>query len=132
YPDLDALLPRLAAVATLDAAGLEAERIAVLGRKQGLLTHLLKRLPELPVEERKSFDAAVNRLKEEFEAALEARSQALAGDRPAPTEGLDLTMPGRRRWVGAEHPVTRAIDEICDIFRGLVFSIAVGPEVEDE
>jgi phenylalanyl-tRNA synthetase alpha chain len=41
-------------------------------------------------------------------------------------------MPGRRRWVGAEHPVTRVVDEIVGIFRELGFAVATGPEVETE
>src|SRR5262249_28101854 len=45
---------------------------------------------------------------------------------------IDLTMPGRRRWAGAAHPVTEVVDEICGIFRSLGFAVAVGPEAEDE
>ncbi len=41
-------------------------------------------------------------------------------------------MPGRRRWVGAEHPVTRVVDEICEIFHELGFNRAIGPEAETE
>jgi phenylalanyl-tRNA synthetase alpha chain len=41
-------------------------------------------------------------------------------------------MPGRRRWVGAEHPVTRVVEEICEIFHGLGFNRAIGPEAETE
>jgi len=130
YPDLDALLPRLDGIDRLDGAALEEERIAVLGRKQGVLTALLRGLPELPAEERRSYGAALNRLKASFQAAFEARTGAARDARGAPS--VDLTMPGRRRWVGAVHPVTRAIDEICEIFRSLGFTVAVGPEVEDE
>jgi phenylalanyl-tRNA synthetase alpha chain len=45
---------------------------------------------------------------------------------------MDLTMPGRHRWVGAEHPVTRVVDDIVGIFRAIGFTVAVGPEVETE
>jgi phenylalanyl-tRNA synthetase alpha chain len=133
YPDLDALLPRLEAVPALDAAALEAEEIAVLGRKSGALTAALKRLASLPIEERKHYGAAVNRLKGRFEAAFSARREALDAERRGRERaGLDLTMPARRRWVGAAHPVTRVVDEIVEIFRGLGFTVAVGPEVETE
>ena len=110
YQALDELLPRLAAVPSLVGDAVEAERIAVLGRKQGLVTALMKRLPELPPEDRKAYGAAVNQVKQAFEAALDARSAAVAasgGDQPP---GLDLTMPGRRRWVGSEHPVETLSD----------------------
>ena len=133
YPDLDALLPRLEAVPALGAAELEAEEIAILGRKSGLLTAALKRVASLPVEERKRFGAAVNRLKVQFETAFAARREMLDAERKVREQaGIDLTMPGRQRWTGAEHPVTRVVDEIVGIFRGIGFTAAVGPEVETE
>jgi phenylalanyl-tRNA synthetase alpha chain len=133
YSDLDALRPRLDAVPALGTAELEAEEIAILGRKSGSLTAALKRVATLPVEERKRFGAAVNRLKVEFETAFAARRELLDAERKAQEQaGIDLTMPGRRRWTGAEHPVTRVVEEIVEIFRGIGFTVAVGPEVETE
>jgi phenylalanyl-tRNA synthetase alpha chain len=133
YPDLDALLPRLDALPALSADVLEAEHTAILGRKGGALTTALKTLATLPVEERKRYGAAVNQLKARFEAAFGARADALADERRRrEAAGVDLTMPGRRRWVGAEHPVTRVVDEIVGIFRELGFAVATGPEVETE
>ena len=131
YPELDALLPRLAAIAAHDASALEAERIAILGRKQGALTHALRALPGLAPDERKRFGAEANRLKTAFEAAFAEREAALQGG-GTPAGHLDLTMPGRSRWIGAEHPVTRVIDEVVGIFRELGFAVATGPEVETE
>jgi phenylalanyl-tRNA synthetase alpha chain len=133
YPELDALLPRLAAVPRLDAAALDVERIAVLGRKQGALTAALKAVPTLAPEERKRFGALANQLKAEFEAAFAARDAELTTDaRRSGTPELDLTMPGRGRWIGALHPITRVVDEIVEIFRELGFAVAVGPEAETE
>ena len=133
YPDLDALLPRLDAAPGLGADALEAERTAVLGRKSGVLTAALKTLATRPVEERKAYGAALNRLKVRFEVAFDARAEALEAERKQrEAAGVDLTMPGRGRWVGAEHPVTRVVDEIVDIFRELGFAVATGPEVETE
>ncbi|HKT58399.1 MAG TPA: phenylalanine--tRNA ligase subunit alpha [Gemmatimonadales bacterium] len=133
YPDLDALLPRLEAIPTLGADALEAEHTAVLGRKSGALTAALKTLATLPVEERKRYGAALNQLKGRFEEAFAARTAALDAERrQREAAGVDLTMPGRRRWTGAEHPVTRVVDEIVDIFRELGFAVATGPEVETE
>jgi len=129
---LDALRPRLAAVPELDAAALEAEQIAVLGRKSGALTALLRSLATLPPGERKAVGAAANELRQAFEAAFQARLAALSAESGPTAAGLDLTMPGRRRWVGAEHPVTRVVEEICEIFHGLGFNRAVGPEAETE
>jgi phenylalanyl-tRNA synthetase alpha chain len=133
YPDLDALLPRLEAIPTLGADALEAESIALLGRKHGVLTLALKRVTALALEERKRYGAAVNQLKARFEEAFASRQQALEVERHQREQaGVDLTMPARHRWVGAEHPVTRVVNEILDIFRGIGFSVAVGPEVETE
>ncbi|MGQ0702450.1 MAG: phenylalanine--tRNA ligase subunit alpha [Gemmatimonadales bacterium] len=132
HAELDALLPRLAAIGSLDADALAAERIAILGRKHGRLTTLLRQLPSLPPDERKRVGALANQLKEAFDAAFAAREAALAASKPAETAGLDLTMPGRGRWIGAIHPVTRVVNEIVEIFRELGFAIAVGPEAETE
>ena len=130
---LDALRPRLAAVASLDAEALEAEQITVLGRKSGALTALLRSLATLSPEDKRVVGAAANELRQAFEAAFEARRAALAGAAESHAAlGLDLTMPGRRRWVGAEHPATRVVEEICEIFHGLGFNRAIGPEAETE
>jgi phenylalanyl-tRNA synthetase alpha chain len=133
YADLDALLPRLRAIGTLGPDALAAEIVAILGRKNGELTAALRSVPSKPVEERKAYGGAVNQLKARFEEAFARRSEALeAEQRSQEQAGVDLTMPARRRWVGAEHPVTRVVDEIVDIFRGLGFTVAIGPEVETD
>jgi phenylalanyl-tRNA synthetase alpha chain len=133
YPDLDALLPRLEAIPRLGADALATEVIAVLGRKNGVLTAALRSVATLPVDQRKQYGGAVNRLKAQFEEAFARRGEALEAEtRHREMSSVDLTMPGRRRWVGSEHPVTRVVDEILDIFRGLGFTVAVGPEVETE
>ena len=133
YPDLDALLPRLDAIASLDSDALATEYTSVLGRKGGVLTAALRSVATIPVEQRKAYGAAVNRLKARFEEAFARRREAVdAESRQRDLAGTDLTMPGRRRWIGAEHPVTRVVDEIVDIFRGIGFTVAVGPEVETD
>ena len=133
YPDLDGLLPRLTAVPRLGSDALAAEIIAVLGRKNGAITIALKSVPSRPAEERKAYGAAVNQLKGRFEEAFARRGETLESERRASEQaGVDLTMPARHRWIGAEHPVTRVVDEIVEIFRGLGFSVAVGPEVETD
>jgi len=132
YPELDALLPRLAAVATLDDPALEAEEIAILGRKQGALTAALRGVANLTPEQRPAFGAAVNQLKEAFTLAFAARRAALAAGQAARTSRDDLSMPGRATWMGGRHPVTQVVDEILAIFAGLGFAIAVGPEAETE
>jgi phenylalanyl-tRNA synthetase alpha chain len=74
---------------------------------------------------------AANALKRELEEAFTARERELA--RAARSGGsIDLTMPGRPAWRGGLHLVTQVVDEICDIFRELGFTRAVGPEAETE
>ncbi len=104
-------------------------RNALVGRKSGRLAELMAMLPSLPAEERRDAGAAVNSLKGELEQALDARKSAIESSASSgPT--LDLTMPARRSWRGAVHPVTQVIDEIADIFRELGFTVALGPEAE--
>ena len=130
---LDALRQRLAAVASLELAALDAEEIAVLGRKQGELTHLLKAMATLPLDEKKQRGAALNALKLEFDAAVAARRTELKhGAEARDAREVDLTMPGRATWTGTRHPVTVVMDEIVDIFRELGFVVALGPDIENE
>src|SRR5437762_634662 len=103
----------------------------ILGRKAGALTHILGRLPKLEPSSKKEVGAAANALKREFEAAFDARERDLKRAAGAVT-GVDLTMPARAGWQGGLHLVTQVVDEICDIFRGLGFTRAVGPEAETE
>jgi phenylalanyl-tRNA synthetase alpha chain len=133
HPALARLAERLARVPALGAAELEAEHVAVLGRKSGELTALLKSLATLPLDERKAVGAEANRLRAGFEAAFEARRAELVAEAGrAAWRGVDLTMPARRRWAGSRHPVTRVGDEITAIFRELGFVRATGPEAESE
>ena len=113
------------------ASDLEAARNQLLGRKNGELSALMKQLPRLAPEDRKSAGAAVNRAKSAIEEALASRTSALRSVTATSSRG-DLTMPGRQRWVGARHPVTVVIEEVQEIFREIGFTIALGPEAETE
>ncbi|HVH68580.1 MAG TPA: phenylalanine--tRNA ligase subunit alpha [Gemmatimonadales bacterium] len=125
------LRERLEEIPQADEGRLAELKTEILGRKAGALTRVLARLPKLDAASRKTVGAAANALKRDFETAFEAREAALK--RAAVTvTGLDLTMPGRPAWRGGLHLVTQVIDEICDIFRELGFTRAVGPEVETE
>jgi phenylalanyl-tRNA synthetase alpha chain len=133
FPDLDQIAERIDKVPSLDQKQLEAEEIALLGRKSGVLTLKAKSLGSLPLEQRKIYGAKVNQLKVLADAVIVERKKELQASVSAVlVEGEDLTMPGRRRWIGAEHPVSRVVDEIVNIFRGLGFTVAVGPEVETD
>ena len=109
-------------------------RVAVLGKK-GTVTELLKGLGSLPADERKSAGATINQAKDRIAAALDARRaelDAVALERELGSGAIDVTLPGRGQSVGGLHPVTRTRLRIEAIFRRAGFSVAEGPEVEDD
>ena len=106
-------------------------RIRYLGR-QGAITLAFRDLTKVPPAERPAMGAALNDLKAAVEALLQARADALRRDaQPARlrTEAIDITLPGRRPPLGRTHILTRTMEEIGQIFRGLGFAIVEGPEV---
>jgi phenylalanyl-tRNA synthetase alpha chain len=120
---------RIAGAASAD--DIDALRIAYLGRKEGRLTMVLRRLGEMPADARPAVGKRANEVKTVVAGLLEARAAGLA-TADGGGSALDLTLPGRRRWRGARHPVTQVIDEICDIFRSMGFVQARGPEAETD
>lgn len=113
-----------------DEEVLEAARIEFLGRS-GAVADVTGRIGEAPPEQRPRVGKRANEVKQRLRAAHEARERELreASRREAATE-VDLTLPGRAEWRAGPHPVTRVIDEICEIFRELGFTRVRGPEVE--
>jgi phenylalanyl-tRNA synthetase alpha chain len=109
----------------------EQTRIAALGRARGGLNDYKAHITKLAPDERPAFGALFNTVKQELEHAIAARRAELSASAPAPI-AVDLSMPGRRRWRGAKHPVTIVMEEIEWIFRELGFTIATGPEAEHE
>jgi len=120
-----------------DASGEEAlqdVRVRFLGRK-GELTALMKGLGALAPDERPVVGQLVNSVRDEIEARLEA--SLLAARERAKTERLqseriDVTLPGRSPVFGTKHPITLILEEVCDIFAGLGFAVAEGPEIEHD
>ncbi|MGQ9688236.1 MAG: phenylalanine--tRNA ligase subunit alpha [Desulfobaccales bacterium] len=113
-----------------DPEVLESLRVRYLGRK-GSLTRILRGLKDLEPEARRRVGALANRAKEELEAGLAQALTALkeAALRAA-AQAIDVTLPGRRGPLGRLHPLTRIMEEICDIFLHLGFEAVTGPEVE--
>ncbi|HEX9707197.1 MAG TPA: phenylalanine--tRNA ligase subunit alpha [Steroidobacteraceae bacterium] len=117
-----------------DLPALDAVRVAALGRK-GAVTELLKGLGTLPASERRAAGAAINEARDRIVAALDARRaelEAVSLDRDLRSTAIDVTLPGRGQSVGGLHPVTRTRLRIEAIFRRAGFSVAEGPEVEDD
>ena len=113
------------------ASSLEEARTSLLGRKSGRLPDLFKQLPSLAPGELREAGSLINAVKAKLDAALEERRRQLDAASVS-SRNIDLTMPSRRQWRGAKHPVTLVIEEIEDIFRELGFTIALGPEAETE
>ncbi|MDQ3949931.1 MAG: phenylalanine--tRNA ligase subunit alpha [Gemmatimonadota bacterium] len=109
---------------------LEAARVRYLGDVQGRLRALQQGLAKLSREDRPSAGRRFNEVKERVEQLYAERKAELARAGAAAGRPHDLTLPARRRWEGAKHPVTIVIEEIDGIFRELGFTIALGPEAE--
>ena len=126
------------ALAALDEAKESAElenlRVRFLGKK-GELTALLKKMGSLSPEERPVMGQKANQVRAAIEASLEKKKAALAAaalDRKLEMEAVDVTMPAKEVPMGHKHPMSIVIDEICDIFKGMGYEVADGPEVEKD
>ncbi len=117
-----------------DAAALEAVRVGVLGKK-GSLTKVLRGLAGLDGGERPQAGQVANRVKKAVDEALAVRREAIGTARLAARLGgpqVDVTLPASGQPTGHVHPLSVVMDELCGIFLSLGFSIAEGPEVEDD
>lgn len=125
-------LRALAQANTMDE--LNELRVRILGKK-GELTQILRGMGGLSPEERPRIGQIANEVRDSVEGELSARTAALkelAREQKLREEGLDITLPGTPLLRGRKHPLTIVREEIQDIFLGLGFSIAEGPEVETD
>jgi len=112
----------------------DAIRVSVLGRN-GKLTALLRELGKVLPEQRRERGAALNRLRDEVTAAIEARRITLERaelDARLAAERLDVTLPPRPRAEGLIHPISRTMEEMAAIFGAMGFEVAEGPDVETD
>ena len=114
-----------------DAAELEAARIAYLGDRQGRVKALQEALRSTSKNEKPAAGKRFNEVRARLEA-LHTERKATIDREGAATSREDLSLPGRRTWRGAKHPVTLVVEEIESIFRELGFTIALGPDAETE
>ncbi len=115
-----------------DRAALENVRVKFLGKK-GELTAILRGMKDLSAEERPIIGQLANDVRAAIETAIEAASKGVeeaALNARLARETIDVTMPGEEPVIGVKHPLTLVLDEIKDIFIGMGFEIAEGPEVE--
>ncbi|MBE2236529.1 MAG: phenylalanine--tRNA ligase subunit alpha [Caldilineaceae bacterium] len=112
----------------------EAWYAAYLGRK-GKMTTILRGLGQLSQEERPRVGKRANEIKETLEAALLVRQESIAAaemQRMLASEGIDVTMPGRRPQVGKLHPTNQAMREMVEILKQMGFQVYDSPEVETD
>ena len=121
------------ALASFDSAEqLEKARIQYLGKK-GELTAILKQMGKLSAEERPVIGQLANEIRKDIEDTIANKSAEIkkaAQEKRLAEETLDVTMPGTLPQIGYKHPLSIVLDEIKDIFMGMGFDIAEGPEVE--
>jgi phenylalanyl-tRNA synthetase alpha chain len=113
---------------------IEQIRVDFLGKK-GHLTGLLKSLGQLSPEERPEAGAKINLAKEQIQNALADKKQQLEEieiSRRLSAQSVDVTLPGRAEEVGGLHPVSRTLARIVSIFQSAGYSVAEGPEIEDD
>ena len=127
---LDQALAEIGAADAKDA--LEAARIKYLGKK-GELTAILRGMGQLSAEERPVIGQVANEIRAKIESAIDEAGQKAAAhemERRLQRETLDVTLPGKKITLGKKHPLTTVLDEVTDIFTGMGYSVAEGPEVE--
>ena len=120
--------------AAADSVSLDAVRVGVVG-KAGTLTGYLRNMGQVAKDQRAAVGKAVNEARNVIEAALEARKQELAAAELAASidaAAVDITLPGRAQQLGTRHLINRVSEEICDVFLGLGYTVAEGPEIETD
>lgn len=116
----------------LSLEDLEALRVEFLGRK-GKLAQIMSELPKLDPALRPAIGQLANEVKQSLQAMFDGKKTELDSQAvQAELKGFDPTLPGRTPWVGSLHPITLVMDEICSVFAGLGYDIAMGPEVETD
>lgn len=118
--------------AIMGAEALEAWRIKYLGVK-GIVKDTMDRLKEVAKAEKPAAGKAANELKNALQNAYQAVLDNIGAAKAKNTgPRVDVTIPGKQPEIGHTHVITQTINEICDIFGRMGFTVAHGPEVEDE
>lgn len=118
-----------------DTSSIEAVenlRVKYLGKK-GEITSILKEMGKLSAEERPVIGQVANKVRESIEGSISSKKEELKTiekQKQLEQEVIDVTMPAKPAVVGKKHPISQIIDEVSEIFMGMGFSIAEGPEVE--
>ncbi|HLX11529.1 MAG TPA: phenylalanine--tRNA ligase subunit alpha [Bacteroidota bacterium] len=117
--------------AALSLDALEAVRVKYLARK-GAIAGLFDQLKDVSPQERPAVGKELNTLREQVQSRFDEKKSTLEQSSSSAVAAIDLTLPGRKPWIGSKHPLTQTLDEIKRIFVRMGFDIADGPEIEDD
>ncbi|MDP2209303.1 MAG: phenylalanine--tRNA ligase subunit alpha [Bacteroidota bacterium] len=110
---------------------LDQFRIKYLARK-GIIAELFETLKNVPPDQKPSLGKELNELRTHAQNLHDEKKNNLESNQSSQSELIDITLPGRRKWIGSLHPITQTLNEIKSIFLRLGFEIASGPEIEDD
>lgn len=99
--------------------------------KKGKIQALFDKMKEVPKEQKPIIGKELNILRKTIENSFKELQQKFE-QKDISTPDIDLTLPGRRNFTGSKHPVLKVMNEMIDIFREMGFSVAEGPEIEDD
>jgi phenylalanyl-tRNA synthetase alpha chain len=128
---IDAYRKEIEAIQISNTQELEEFRIKYLGTK-GIVKNLFGEMKSVPAERKKEFGQVLNDFKQFTEAKFETAKESTANGQQTTTSTIDLSLPGDAISAGSRHPITLVRKRIIDIFHRLGFSVADGPEVEDD
>jgi phenylalanyl-tRNA synthetase alpha chain len=128
---IDKLLKDIQEVQVKTAQEVEQLRVSLLGKK-GEITKLFEEFRNVPAESKKEFGRRLNELKNAATAKIEELRQNLEDSAGASECSFDMTMPGDTFEMGSRHPISITREEIISIFKKLGYSLAEGPEIEDD
>lgn len=121
--------------AVTDAEGIEAWRIAYLGRKEGRITMIMKGMANLDPDAKRTVGVLANDVKALLENQLQVRIERMKSEeftRASQEDRLDVTLPGHRPALGRLHPITSTVREITKAFSSMGFHVVEGPEIETD
>lgn len=117
-----------------DLKDAESLKVKYLGKK-GLISDLMPRLKDAAPDERKSLGALINQLKNVVEEDVKVLYQTLSEiehQKQLESERIDVTLPGRQKTFGKQHPINTVLEEMIDTFRQLGFAVGYGPDVDSD
>ena len=131
---LSSFLEDLDQLAAEAVAAFVSARVEFLGAKSGRMKAVQKQMGAVPAETKREAGMRFNAIKQQIQDAFQAAQARIESGAASSevAEAFDISLPGRRVRLGRLHPITQTIEELKDLMARLGFSVAVGPEVEDE